>query len=179
MERGQERCVACGRPARVRILKGYAAGQSVIRPYCLDCADRQWADVSTQAIPSVHRVSLGSLIVVAGLTMAAIGLTGDYLGIPGNHGFGSYKLTGLVAGGFLICVGAFLRADILAVAGTVTFALAISANILGQIGGSGFGWKHQLAIGTGLVLASIGLLVRHHHYRRAAAVVRRASPPSP
>jgi hypothetical protein len=166
-------CSECGQPARVRVLETYIAGKPVIRHFCFRCADRHFGDAPDEE--PVHRPSLGSLMVVAGLAICLISLLGGYLGIDENGGFGWYVQSGFVGGVLLVCLGAFWRVDVLGVVGGILIALAVSAKLLHAKGMSGFGWKHQLVLGTGLVLIIAGVVVRQLYYRRLA---RRAGPPS-
>lgn len=167
MNQTQQLCCECGRPARVRILETYLAGEPVIKHFCFHCADGYFGESTRQDLPPVHRPSLGSLMVLAGLFIGLISLLGDHLGVHSDSIFGWYKQSELVAGILLVCLGAFWRVDVIGVVGLLLIALVFSANLLGLSGLNGFGWKHKLALAVGLTLIFAGVLVRHLYYRHS------------
>lgn len=178
MDQTDRLCSECGRPARVRILENYVAGQPIIKHFCFSCADRRFGDAPGDE--PTHRQSVGSLMVIAGLTICLISLLGDHLGLLGLHGdegFGWYRQSGCVAGVLLVCLGAFWQVDILGVVGSILLVLALSAKMLHLAGTGGFGWKHQFALAAGLILIVTGVLVRQLYYRHLARRPTSSNPP--
>jgi hypothetical protein len=160
-------CMICGQAARVRILANYVGGEPAFQHYCFQCADHYLGQqVAAPAAP--RRVSIGSLIILAGTTFGLLGLAADHLGIHGNPGFGWYKRSALAAGSLLVCLGSFWRIDVLGVIGILLFLAAASANVLGLAGREGFGFKQQLAVAAGLVLIAAGMALRTRSSRRRA-----------
>lgn len=99
------RCEICGRPMRVCILEGYAAGAPVVRRFCLECADRAPARAGLGDVATQRRFSIGSLLMVAGVLLAVIVAAADYLGAGGSPGLGLHQLSGLVIGAVLVLSG--------------------------------------------------------------------------
>ncbi len=164
--RGQ--CEVCGKPARVRVLERYAGGGPVFRHYCLDCADRQHESGShPPSGPSGQRLSIGSILMVTGLFIVLIAVLGDHLGIRGLPGFGWRQALGLLLGAALVSIGAVLRTDVVAVFGTLVFALAALSDLFGFQSAEGLGWKQRLAIVIGVSLTALGLVMRLAYGRRS------------
>lgn len=161
MEPMQDRCEICGQPARVRVLAKYLNGAPVFKQYCLDCADKHHDTPPRQRDPwSRQHMSFASLLMVAGVFIVIVAAMGDYLGIRGVSGFGWYQSMGICIGAFFVLLGAMLRADVVAVFGTIVFGLAACSDLLGIKGAEGIGWKQNLAIAAGVVLTAVGVILR-------------------
>ncbi|MEW6200113.1 MAG: hypothetical protein AB1601_15795 [Planctomycetota bacterium] len=160
------RCGACGGPARVHILAGYRGGRPVEHRLCLTCADTTLGDpIEAEGIGTRTRLRPGSLVMVGGALLTLLGTSVDQFGLHGSVGLGWLQALALAGGGLMILSGALLRADVIGVAGTVLFALAIVADVRGAVGTPGFGWRQAAIVGVGVAALGIGLMWR----RRAAA----------
>lgn len=100
MDQISNACAGCGQAARIRILETYVAGRPVIRHFCFECADRHFG--VPEPGPPVHRASVGSLLIVAGL---AVGL----LGLAGRDGFGWKQQIAIGLGLLFITIGIVVR----------------------------------------------------------------------
>ena len=161
MKNNNDVCEICGEPTRVRILEGYIDGKPMLRHFCFRCADE--AHVKMQVMAGEHsgrRMSIGGLLIFAGLFVGAIGVLGDYLGIEGHSGLGWYQQTGIALGALLIVVGSLFRVDTMAEAGVLVFGLSLLADVFGLRGAAGIGWKQQLATLAGVAMALTGIWLR-------------------
>lgn len=158
-EEQKDPCEVCGRPARVRVLEKYKDGKPVFRSYCLDCADtpRVPDDENTGVR---HHLSVGSLMILAGLIVAFLGGAGDYLGIRNPGGVGWYQMSGLGVGALLVVLGAILGVDLIALVGTFVFGLSACSDVLGLGDNPGIGPMQNLALVGGTLLIAVGVVVR-------------------
>jgi|GEM_PF-1128469 len=164
IERAAELCQVCGAAARVRVLVGYADGQPVERRLCLSCADTVAGDALADRGGAARlRLRPAAVLIAAGGLLALSGVFFDGLGLHGSRGVGWLQGSGLVLGGLMVVVGALLRADLIAVVGTVLFGLALLADVCGVVGQPGFGWRQGSLIGAGVVLMLIGLIWHRRH----------------
>jgi len=164
-------CELCGEMARVLVLEGYAAGQPILRRFCLQCA--------AAAVPAEHdprargpRIGVHVLLALVGLVLCVVGLGGDFL-IPERHsGFGWHQQLGILLGTLLLVFGLFLRTDVIALGGSFLLVAAGCADWFGLTQGVGVGWKQQYMIVAGaLCLCIAGALRirrRLRRWRRAA-----------
>ena len=155
-----DRCEICGRPMRVCILEGYAAGAPVVRRFCLECADRAPARIGLGDVATQRRFSIGSLLMVAGVLLAAIVAAADYLGAGGSPGLGLHQLSGLVVGAVLVFSGALCRVEVMLILGILVFTLAACADLLGLAGAEGIGWKQQSGFLMAAVMVALGVICR-------------------
>lgn len=154
-------CDTCEELARVHILERYEEGAPVFRHFCTDCADK--VDESTASSPFMldrHRASTASLLILIGVSLGAMGIAADYIGIPRGSGFGWLRFLGLAIGALLVLVGALIRIDVVGLAGTVIFGLTACVSLFGLSKASGIGWKQQLAVLVGLALMLTGLMLK-------------------
>ncbi len=161
-----EKCETCGRPARVRVLEEYQDGAPVFKQYCLECADQRSDRTVANSDPTSDkpRLSFASLMILAGLLIATVAVLGDYIGIRGSGAMGWYQVAGLVIGALFVVLGAMLRADVIALFGTIVFGLAVCVDLFGLSAMPGIGWKQGLAIVVGVALMVVGVVLR---FRRA------------
>lgn len=162
---GATRCCRCGGEARVAVLLGYQSNHSVAHDLCLICADagsfRPIQDVSR----APRRISLGTTLALAGagLGLLSFGWDGVMAGLGQLLGMQS----GLVAiGALLVLIGALLRADVIALAGTAAFVVGLAAEILLLQPTPGLGWKQQVGLSLAVGLMLWGGIVRRLDSRR-------------
>jgi hypothetical protein len=154
-------CDICGKPASVRVLERYADGEPVFKRYCLECAQRVGGAATMKGgATSRHRMSRGSLLIAAGVLIVIVAATGDYIGIRGSSGFGWYQALGICLGALFVLIGALLGVDVFAIFGTIVFGLAACSDLLGIAGVPGIGWKQNLAIFAGVVMTTVGVILR-------------------
>ena len=166
---GDNACQVCGQPVRVRILEGYAEGQPVFRKYCFECADRFCGEpIPKDQEKPAQRLSIPSMVILAGLIIVLLGASGDYLGIRGRSGFGWYQQLVIGLSVLLVVLGALFRADAVAIIGAIAFVISAGADLLGLDGSVGIGWKQELGIGIGLLLIGSGLWLRRRNRRNDA-----------
>lgn len=160
--RGELReCERCGGPARVSALEGYEDGKPVYRQLCLGCADAAFKSyLEGGAGHSRPLPSVGSLLIVSGMVLAALGFAADLLGIHGSEGFGWRQEGGILVGALVVVVGVLARVDILAIAGAILVGIAAMADVRGLMGAPGFGIRQQAVALTGLMLILGGQLLR-------------------
>lgn len=168
-------CEGCGAPARVRILRGYRDGRPVRHAFCLSCAEQLGEQLAPTAYSGGRptgrvRLSSGAVLIFGGLLVVLVGLCADYFGVGGHPGMGWLQQAGLATGLLLVGIGALLRVDVLNVAGALCVGLAALADVLGSGPSPGIGWRQQLAIGAGLALVMLGLVLRHRRRTRGATV---------
>ncbi len=169
--KSSDSCQTCGQPVRVRILKGYTGGKPMLEHFCSKCADEAQVTIRTTLDESAkQRLSIGALLIFAGLFVGIIGVFGDYLGIEGHSGFGWHQQVGIVLATVFVLVGSLFRVDTLAVVGVVAFGLSVFADLFGLTSAPGIGWKQQLATSIGIAIVLTGILLK----RRA----RHATEPS-
>lgn len=164
-------CELCGETARVLVLEGYAAGQPILRRFCLRCA--------AAAEPAEHasrarspRIGLHVLLALVGLVLCVVGLGGDFL-IPERHsGFGWHQQLGVLLGTLLLVFGLFLRTDVIALGGSFLLVAAGCADWFGLTQGGGVGWKQQYMIAAGTLCLCIAGALR---VRRSLRRGRRAA----
>lgn len=155
-------CESCGGPAQVTALQGYANGKPVRRQFCLRCADRALdLHEGRTAPPPRRRLSPAALLLLGGLVLVLVGLLAGDFGDPARRGFGAYQLAAVLAGTLLVTVGAMLRADVVAVAGTILFGLGVLADLFVAVGATGVGWRQAAAMVVGLTSMGAGLALRH------------------
>lgn len=152
-------CEDCGRQARVVVLEGYTDGRPRRRAMCLAHA----AERAPQALrrqPGPRRPSITTLIGIAGGVGAMIGLLGDSLttAVPMTFGWSQGAL--VAAGGLIIFVGALLRADFVALAGTLLFIGGLCAEWLSGAPAEGFGVRQQGFVVVGVALFAMPLFKR-------------------
>lgn len=146
-------CPTCGAATRVAVLEGYLEGQPVRRFYCLACADHEVGPAPTD--PAGQRHGIPFLFGVAGVIFALAGMFADLLGFSSQAGFGWYQGVGVAAGGLIIFLGAILRADIVALFGTLVFIGALCIDVFGVTRAPGVGVEQQwLLILAALCLAA-------------------------
>jgi len=157
----------CGKPARVLVLVGYDGPKPLRRHLCLRCAETAFEDylVEPNGAPR-SRLSVASLLIAGGILVAAVGATADEWGVQGSSGFGWKQQSALAVGGLLVVLGGLLRADVVAVVGTVLFGLGALADLFGTFGSPGMGWRQMLLIFAGLVSMCWGLLLRAYLSRQ-------------
>ena len=157
----EHHCDTCGKSATVRVLEKYADGEPVFKRYCLECAQRAGGApvIEGDAAPK-HRLSFGSMLIAAGVLIVIVAATGDYIGIRGSSGFGWYQALGICLGALCVLIGALLGVDVIAIFGTIIFGLAACSDLLGIAGVPGIGWKQNLAIFAGVVLTTVGVILR-------------------
>jgi hypothetical protein len=155
-------CQTCGQAAKVWILQGYKDGKSVIGPFCFACADH--AERGLVGAVENHdgrpRMSLASLLILAGFLVGIVGIAGDYLGIRGFNCFGWYPQACVSVGGLILVLGAIFRVDALALMGGLVLGLLIFSELFGLNGSGGMGWKQQLAVVMGGGMLLIGVWLR-------------------
>lgn len=154
-------CAACGQPARVQVLEGYASGKPVRWRLCLSCVDSQYERyLRAGAEIGRPRLSISSGLLFAGALLALLGVSADQMTPLDANGFGWRQWSGLLTGVLFITLGAMLRVDIVGIAGAVLSAVAILANYLGHDYSPGIGWKQALAIIVGFGFVATGLKLR-------------------
>ncbi len=153
-------CDACGAEARVHLLEGYRGGLPAGRSLCFDCADlvRRVDRVGGLGIGRSRR-GLSIILACSGVALAALGLLGDRLGIGDTPGIGWLQRSGLAVGALFVVLGALLRIDLIAVAGTILFGLAAIADLLKGAAGDVIGWKQQSAILVGAFITCLGVML--------------------
>lgn len=159
-------CELCGDPVRVQILEGYRSGAPILRALCMDCADEVYDTRAEGAPTRRERLSVSTLLILAGLVLGMLGVVGDHIGVGEAPGFGFKQEIAAAIGAFLVGLGALLRADVIAVAGTIVFALAACADIVG-IAGSSQGFVSQTESVAGVCVLIAGLAVRLAGARKA------------
>lgn len=163
-------CAHCGGPARVQVLEGYAAGRPLRRRLCLGCVDGHFARyIASGAESGRPHLSISSGFLFTGALVALLGVSADQIVPAGSDGFGWRQWSGLLTGALFITLGAMLRVDIVGIAGAALSAIAILADVLGNAGSPGIGWKQSLAIIGGIGFVAIGLKLRQ---REAGAATR-------
>jgi len=154
-------CERCGAPSRVSMLVGYAAGRPVRRRWCLSCADL-FVSHSTRGAGgnSRRRLSVGVTTLFGGAVVTLLGATFDQLGVHGSGGFGWMQQMAVSVAGLFVVLGALLRVDVVAVAGTILMGCAALADVFGQAGTPGVGWRQGAMVVGGLGLTLWGLHLR-------------------
>ena len=159
-------CERCDDEARVHVLEGYVDGKPVHRHLCSECASTAYEQhIKSGAGHPRSRVSVGGLLITAGLLLLALGITADWFGFKGSSGFGWIQQAGLLIGILGIIVGALLRIDLLVLGGTMLAAGAALADIQGAFGSPGLGSRQLALILVGTVCVLIGLVRRRHRSR--------------
>jgi hypothetical protein len=154
-------CESCGKKARVQILAGYHAGTPVVRFLCLRCAQHiDEVGVEDQGVLTRERLSVGAMLLLGGICIGALGLPGEHLGIGSSVGFGVAQKVLAAGGALLVIVGALLRADVIAVVGTVVFGLGVFADLIGWVESSQVGAWRGIALGLSLTLIVGGMALR-------------------
>ena len=159
------KCPVCGTALLVRV---GSTGEG-LRQFCRECERRRLLNERS----GVRRIARGvaMLLIYAGILLALLTLTVDYLSITGRAGFGWRQITGSEVGILIIIIGLLAGRGLLGTAGLFLLVLSLGADFL-QLGHApGLGWRKQ----TALVLASLllgGGMLWQHILRR-----RNASPP--
>jgi hypothetical protein len=155
------RCERCSAPARVFVLEGYVDGQPVRHHFCLECADSAYRHYLDRGAGVIRpRLSFGSLLIIVGLLLTAVGASVDELGLHGSGGFGWKQQGGLLIGMVVLVLGALLRVDILAIVGAILVGAAALADVFGPVGSPGVGWKQGALILAGLLVLAAGIFMR-------------------
>jgi hypothetical protein len=153
---------ACGEPAVVCILEGYAAGSPIYRRLCEAC-DRAWAAQARQAQqgnPGVWRRSFGSLSIALGAVLSLVAVSAERLVVHSHAGFGMWQQLGVLAGLSGVLLGLTLRTDLVSLAGVLTLGLAAVIDFLGPIiGEEAAGARQAAAMFGALVLMAVGLVL--------------------
>lgn len=152
------RCQECGRAARVIILEGYSDGSPRRRRLCLTHAADHAPRVSVVGAVA-RRPTLPTLFAVAGIIGAAVGMFGDSLSMVAPMTFGWSQGLAIAAGGLIIFVGALLRADFIALAGTLLFIGGLCADWFAAPN-AGFGIKQQGILAVSATLLAMPLFAR-------------------
>lgn len=149
--RGQ--CQACGASARIVVLEGYRDGEPLMAHYCAEC--RAKTHVAARSVESVResRLSLGTLVCIAGVTIALLGATADLLSLWPSMGFGWLQRTALITGAIVTFLGVLIRVDVVAVGGALTVGIALCFDWVSIAPVPGIGWKQKsVLIGAALLL---------------------------
>jgi len=141
-------CELCGRPARVHVLEGYAAGRPLRRCFCVPCAAAPSSSPrAAQARPA--RLRLRIVVGLAGVALALVGLLGDQLIPEGHAGFGWYQRIGALIGALVLFIGMLVRAEVVVAGGALFLGAALCADWFGLTRGPGIGWKQQTMLAVG------------------------------
>jgi hypothetical protein len=162
------RCQACGAPARVHVLVGYASAQPVRHAYCFACLPAD-SEAATPVDPR-QRLSLAWLLAILGMVLGTIGALADDLTVSTHAGFGWWQVAGCGFGMLMILLGGLLRVDLVAMGGLLLFAASASADWFGPRS-PGVGYKQVLVLGiSGICLAAAAIeYARARHGERRAA----------
>ncbi len=163
-ERSKANCEACGEVARVRVLEGYVDGEPSFRLYCLTCVESATAsEPKTSPESRRERLSLASLMIVAGLGLGMVAVFADELGLEGSAGFGGKQTVGALIGAILVLIGTLAHVDLLALFGAALFGLCLFVDVV-RIGASpGVGNKQVATIVIAIVLMISGVWLRRRH----------------
>lgn len=153
-------CEGCGEPVRVRILEGYRAGQPVIRAWGMTCADRLSPGASDAvARRARERLSVGALLIMAGLGLGFMGVFGRHVGVEYSRQIGTPMLAACF-GAFLVLIGALLRVDVIGIIGTMIFGVAVCIELIGLAGTGDAAIVPDLELVLGLGLVAGGMWLR-------------------
>lgn len=176
MQAHEESCEVCGRPIEVVILIDYAQGKPLFRRFCLECASE--AEETTQAagrLSARSRMGLGGVLITAGVLMGLAAVAGDLIGSGADGGIGWMRRVCLASGGSIaIMIGALLRVDFLAIAGSLAFGMAALSDVLMLQFSPGLGWKQMTACMFAVTMVLVGVWIRRSRHRidhRAAEIV--------
>ena len=171
-ERSKLTCRACAKPARVRILTGYADSQPIVETYCLACAQ-------AAASPRVTIRTDGSFALLAahiGLALGVLGAFSDWFLVNSGAGFGFQQQLGIALGVISFTLGVMLRIDLFVIAGMLIFTVAAGADLID--GKPGFGWRQEMIMKGGLGIVALSLIAHFFEQRiRKARQARGAAPP--
>ncbi len=121
----------------------------------------------------MSRKMIGPALIIIGVLAFVISLTADYIGLGAVRGVVGWKQQLGAGVGFLATlagIGLVFRERLgvaLMIAGGLVAAVALSADWIG-LGAvrNVFGWKQQLGLGLGLVIALAGLIVTLRRKKR-------------
>jgi hypothetical protein len=110
-------------------------------------------------------------LIYAGILLALLTLTVDYLSISGRAGFGWRQITGTEVGLLLIVIGVLAGRGLLAMSGLFLLVLSLGADVLNLGRSPGLGWRKQTALALASLLLAEGIL-----WQRALRTGDRAIP---
>ncbi len=152
-------CAQCGKSADVCVLVEYVDKQPQFIRLCAACSDLLPEPApSVSSLPLNRRIS--TVFLMAGLGVGLLAAFGDLVAITPTQGFGLLQQFGVLVGCFVIVLGALLRIDAVALAGTTLAAVAAVMDLVGPSGNEGIGPKQRLALAGALALLVIGLAIR-------------------
>ena len=140
------KCPVCGTLSLVRVPSTQEGGP---RQICRECERRRLSD-ERRAARELAR-GPARLTIYAGILLAVLTLTVDYLSISGRAGFGWRQITGTELGILIIVIGLLAGRGLLAMSGLFLLVLSLGADFLSLGHAPGLGWRKQ----TGLALASL------------------------
>jgi hypothetical protein len=154
-------CEDCGQPGRVQILEGYRAGAPVMRVLCMPCADHACVTPPETDSPAARgRLSPGATVILGGVCLGLFALLRQHVGLGQAAGFGVEARLAACLGALLVLLGALLRADVVAVVGTLVFGVAAGAGLFGPVDAVHVGLVSRSGIAVSLGLIAVGLALR-------------------
>ncbi len=115
------------------------------------------------------RTRLTTIAMVLGMLLVIVGLTRDWVLPTTSRGFGKNQFGLLAVGCVVLVVGVALRVDLIAIGSMLLIAIAILADILGDPGAPGVGWKQEVAWELGVLVVAVAWLIRRRRSRRRRA----------
>lgn len=164
-------CQNCAKPARVRILSGYADSQPIVDAYCLACAQ----DAASPRVTVRIDGSFALLVAHIGLALGVLGAFSDWFLVDSKAGFGFQQQIGIALGVISFTLGVMMRIDLFVVAGMLIFTVAAGADLVN--GNPGFGWRQEMVMKAGLGIVALSLVAHFFEQRIRKARRKRAAAP--
>lgn len=161
------KCPVCGTESLVRVPSRHEGG--LLHQFCHECERRRLSDERSAARQLAK--GLARFPIYAGILLALLTLTVDYLSISGRAGFGWWQITGTEVGLLLIIIGVLAGRGLLAMSGLFLLVLSLGADVLNLGRAPGLGWRKQTALALAGLLIAGGIL-----WQRALRTGDRATP---
>jgi len=160
-------CIACGKPVTTAFTEvAEPHGKLVPKDYCDACVNElRLTGASQSGSKGMSQVPWSSLALFLGVALGVFGLAADHLRLEGHSGFGWHQQLGVLAGLLFVLIGAAFRVDLLVLAGSFLFLLALFVDFLGIGHSAGVGPRQQMTIGLAAALL-LGSLVLGRRHRR-------------
>lgn len=172
-------CDGCGDLVSVCVLEGYVNGAPQYRRFCSEC-DSRWIADTQRARTAPEHTWLSACATVCMMLGAFLGLAAilaDEVVLRPEGGFGFWQQSGVALGLFVVALGGLLRLDSVSLTGLLMFALSLSVDLLGPMGGFSGGRYQRLAGLTGAVLLALSMLIRAQVVREGRRTTKSATAP--